>query len=411
MAAISFAYRARTSAGRVQSGYLEAESLAQAAAQLRRQRLYVVDLRPAPEKKRVLTARGLGHLLQPGVGIRDLALFCRQFATVVEAGIPLLTCLDILARQAENQRLARTVEEVSRDLQGGRTLAEAMGRHPGVFPGILVSMVEAGELGGVLDKSLLRLADHFERDHDIREKVKSALFYPVTLICVGIVAVTVIVTTVLPRIVAVLVSANVPLPLLTRILMGFAAFVGHYWYLLPAGALALYLGLRQSLRVDAVRHQVDGWKLRLPVFGPLLQKVAIGRFCRTLATLLKAGVPLIQALTVVKGTAGNYVVARAVEGALANVREGLDMGTPLSRSKVFPPLVSRMVMVGEETGTTDQLLEKVAAFYDREVGAGVDRLSALLEPVLLLFMGSVIGTVILSIMLPLFKVMSGSWVQ
>ncbi len=411
MAATSFAYRARTGAGKMQSGYVDAETRTQAAAELRRRRLYVVDLRPAPGKGRVLTTRGLGELMQPKVGLRDLALFCRQFATVVEAGIPLLTSLDILGRQAEPPRLARAITEVSRELQGGRTLAEAMGSRADIFPGILISMVEAGELGGVLDKALLRLAEHFERDHDIREKVKSALFYPATLVCIGIVAVTIIVTFVLPRIVGVLVSADVKLPLLTVLLMGLAGFIGRYWYLLPVIGAGLYYGVRQALKVESVRHRVDGWKLKLPVFGPLLQKVAIARFCRTLSTLLKAGVPLIQSLTVVKGTAGNYVVAEAVDTALVSVRDGLDMGTPLARSKVFPPLVSRMVMVGEDTGTTDQLLEKVAVFYDREVGAMVDRLSAMLEPVLLLFMGSIIGTVIMSIMLPLFKVMSGSWVH
>jgi len=406
--ATSFAYRARNSKGRVQSGYLAAESLTQAAAQLRRQHLYVVDLRPATEKGRLPGVRGLSL---SGVGLRDLAVFCRQFATVVEAGIPLLTCLDILARQAENARLARAVEEVSRELQGGRSLAEAMARQSGIFPGILISMVEAGELGGVLDQVLTRLADHFERDYDIREKVKSALFYPVTLVCVGVLAVGIIVTLVLPRIVAVLAGAHVPLPLLTRILLELAGLVNRFWYLLPVAAAAVYLGVRFATQVEEVRRRVDEWKLRLPVFGPLLKKVAISRFCRTLATLLQSGVPLIQALTVVRGTAGNYVVAQAVEAALASVREGLDMGTPLARSRVIPPLVSRMVMVGEETGTTDQLLAKVADFYDREVAAGVSRLSAMLEPALLLVMGAVIGTVILSIMLPLFKVMSGSWIH
>lgn len=408
MPATSFVYRARDGAGKIQTGYIEADGPAAAAALLRQRRYYVVNLRPAPEKGRRLTVRGLNELLEKKVGVRDLALFCRQFATVVEAGIPLLTCLDILARQAENPRLARAIEDVARELQGGRTLAEAMARQRNVFPGILISMIEAGELGGVLDQALLRMADHFERDYDIREKVKSAMYYPLALVCIGTLAVGFIVTTVLPRFAAILQSSNIPLPLPTLILMGAANFLSHYWYLLPGGLALLFLGVQRLLRIEQVQRRVDALKLRLPIFGPLIKKVVISRFCRTLATLIHAGVPLIQALTVVQGTAGNHVVAEVTGLALENVREGLDVGGPLAKSSVFPPLVSRMVMVGEETGTLDQLLEKVANFYDREVNAGVARLSSLLEPVLLLFMGAAIGSVILAIMLPMFKVMSGA---
>ncbi|OAT79870.1 type II secretion system F family protein [Desulfotomaculum copahuensis] len=408
MPATSFVYRARDGAGKIQIGYIEADGPAAAAALLRQRRYYVVNLRPAPEKGRRLTVHGLNELLEKKVGVRDLALFCRQFVTVVEAGIPLLTCLDILARQAENPRLARAIADVARELQGGRTLAEAMARQHHVFPGILISMIEAGELGGVLDQALLRMADHFERDYDIREKVKSAMYYPFALVCIGTLAVGFIVTTVLPRFATILQSSNIPLPLPTLILMGVANFLSHYWYLLPGGLALLFLGVQRLLRIEQVQHRLDALKLRLPIFGPLIKKVVISRFCRTLATLIHAGVPLIQALTVVQGTAGNHVVAEVTGQALENVREGLDMGGPLARSSVFPPLVSRMIMVGEETGTLDQLLEKVANFYDREVNAGVARLSSLLEPVLLLFMGAAIGSVILAIMLPMFKVMSGA---
>lgn len=408
MPAISFVYRARDFTGKLQTGYIEASDSSAAAALLRQRHYYVVDLRPAPEKGRRLTVRGLNELLEKKVSVRDLALFCRQFATVVEAGIPLLTCLDILARQAENPRLARAIGEVARELQGGRTLAEAMSRQRRVFPGILISMIEAGELGGVLDQALLRMADHFERDYDIREKVKSAMYYPIALVCIGTLSVGFIVTTVLPRFASILQSSNLPLPLPTRILMGVADLLSRYWYLLPGALALLFLAARRLLRPAPVQQRVDVLKLRLPVFGPLIKKVVISRFCRTLATLIHAGVPLLQALTVVQGTAGNYAVAAVIGEALENVREGLDMGGPLARSKVFPPLVSRMVMVGEETGTLDQLLEKVANFYDREVNAGVARLSSLLEPVLLLVMGAVIGSVILAIMLPMFKVMSGA---
>lgn len=399
----AYRYRARDFRGKLQTGYLEAEGSAAAAAVLRQRRYVILDLSPALEKKREIDWRGL---FEQKAGVRDLALFCRQFATVIEAGIPVLTCLDILARQAENPALRRAVEQMIAELQAGRTLTEAMRRRPQVFPGILTSMVEAGEVGGILDQALTRMADHFERDYDIREKVKSAMYYPAALVGVMFLAVGFLVTSVLPNFVSILTTLNVELPLSTRILMKVSALLGQYWYLAFGGlAAAVFAGLKAA-GLKNVQSQLDKIKLKLPIFGPLIKKIIISRFCRTLSTLLHAGVPLLQALEIVRNTAGNVVVARAAAGALENVREGLEMAPPLAASGVFPPMVTRMVAVGEETGTTDQLLEKVAQFYDREVNAGVGRLSSLLEPVLLIFMGVVIGSIIISIMLPMLSVMS-----
>jgi type IV pilus assembly protein PilC len=275
-----------------------------------------------------------------------------------------------------------------------------------VFPGILTSMVEAGETGGVLDQALTRMADHFERDHDIREKVKSAMYYPAALLIVMFLAVGFMVTSVLPNFITILTTLNVELPLSTRILMKVSEILGHYWYLALAGLAALFFALTKIAGLKGMQEKLDGVKLRLPIFGPLIKKIVISRFCRTLSTLLHAGVPLLQALEIVRETAGNAVIARAAAGALENVREGLEMAGPLAASGVFPPMVTRMIAVGEETGTTNQLLEKVAQFYDREVSSGVGRLSSLLEPVLLIFMGVVIGSIIISIMLPMLNVMS-----
>jgi len=340
------------------------------------------------------------------VSVKDLALFCRQFATVIEAGIPVLTCLDILARQAENSTLRGAIEQMMTELQAGRTLTEAMRRHPKVFPGILISMAEAGETGGVLDQALTRMADHFERDHDIKEKVKSAMYYPAALVGFMFLAVGFLVTSVLPNFVSILTTLNVELPLPTRILLKLSGFLGQYWYLAITGLAAAVFAMLKVAGLKDVQTQLDKLKLKLPIFGPLIKKIIIARFCRTLSTLLHAGVPLLQSLEIVRGTAGNVVVARAAAGAVENVREGLEMAPPLAASGVFPPMVTRMVAVGEETGTTDQLLEKVAQFYDREVNAGVARLSSLLEPVLLIFMGVVIGSIIISVMLPMLTVMS-----
>lgn len=399
----SYQYRVRDFNGKLQTGFLEAEGMTAAKDVLRRRRFVIIDLALAPEKKRSISLSGF---LEQKVTVKDLALFCRQFATVIEAGIPALTCLDILSRQAENNRLQKAITQMITELRTGRTLTEAMRQHPKVFPGILTSMVEAGETGGVLDQALTRMADHFERDHDIREKVKSAMYYPAALLIVMFLAVGFMVTYVLPNFITILTSLNVELPLSTRILMKVSEILGHNWYLALAGLAALFFALTKIAGLKGMQEKLDGVKLRLPIFGPLIKKIVISRFCRTLSTLLHAGVPLLQALEIVRETAGNAVIARAAAGALENVRKGLEMAGPLAASGVFPPMVTRMIAVGEETGTIDQLLEKVAQFYDREVNSGVGRLSSMLEPVLLIIIGVVIGSIIISIMLPMLNVMS-----
>ncbi|GAB6275247.1 MAG: type II secretion system F family protein [Peptococcaceae bacterium] len=399
----SYQYRVRDFNGKLQTGFLEAEGMTAAKDVLRRRRFVIIDLALAPEKKRSISLSGF---LEQKVTVKDLALFCRQFATVIEAGIPALTCLDILSRQAENNRLQKAITQMITELRTGRTLTEAMRQHPKVFPGILTSMVEAGETGGVLDQALTRMADHFERDHDIREKVKSAMYYPAALLIVMFLAVGFMVTYVLPNFITILTSLNVELPLSTRILMKVSEILGHNWYLALAGLAALIFALTKIAGLKGMQEKLDGVKLRLPIFGPLIKKIVISRFCRTLSTLLHAGVPLLQALEIVRETAGNAVIARAAAGALENVRKGLEMAGPLAASGVFPPMVTRMIAVGEETGTIDQLLEKVAQFYDREVNSGVGRLSSMLEPVLLIIIGVVIGSIIISIMLPMLNVMS-----
>lgn len=402
----NYAYRVRDAAGRLWTGHIEAEGERAAVAALRRRRLYVVSLRPAGKESRIAAKGRL--VLRRGVGARELAVFCRQFATLTEAGVPVLTSLDILARQAEHPVLGKALAGVAEDLQAGRTLAEAMRRQNRVFPELLVSMVEAGEVGGTLDTALNRIADHFEREYDIREKVKAAMTYPMILLIVGTGAVGFLVTYVLPGFVGILSAAHVALPLPTRILLGVSEFLRSYWYLVPAAAGGGAYLWRQALAREKARARYDAWLLRLPVFGPLLAKVAVSRFCRTLSTLLVSGVPLIQALDVVKGTTGNAVLARVAETARDQVREGQPLAGPLAASGVIPPMVSRMVAVGEETGRLDAMLEKVAQFYEREVNAAVGRLSAMLEPVLLVIMGAAVGMVIIAILLPMLSVISGT---
>ncbi len=404
-----YAYRARDNAGQLQTGFIEAPQESTVASQLRERNLYIVAIKPAPEKRRELfwAKVGMGVAL-PRVKLKDLAVFCRQFATLIEAGIPILQALHILIRQAENKTLKETLVGVGEQLAAGRTLAESLKHYHQIFPNLFISMVEAGELGGVLDQALLRLADHFEKEHDIREKVKSAMTYPSMVICLALAALAALLTFVLPKFITMLTDMNVALPLPTKIVMAISKFLQHSWYFGLVGIIVSLLALRSFTRTARGSLVTDKLKLRLPLFGKLNQKVIISRFCRTLGTLLHAGVPILAALEVVKKTAGNQLVSNAVAKAEESVREGLSIAEPLERSGVFPPMVTRMIAIGEDTGTLDNLLERVAIFYDRDVNDLVSRLSSLLEPILMMIMGLVVGFIVISMLLPMLTLFSGA---
>ncbi|WP_003542117.1 type II secretion system F family protein [Desulfotomaculum nigrificans] len=406
-----YAYRARDNTGKLQTGFIEAPRETEVASQLRERNLYIIDIKPASEKKRELSLTGAGGIFRKKVKIKELAVFCRQFATIIAAGIPILQALNILARQAESRRLRETITGVVEQLESGRTLAESLKRYRDVFPNIFISMIEAGEVGGVLDKALTRLADHFEKEHDIREKIKSAMTYPVLIICLAICAVTALLTFVLPKFIQMLNDMHVELPLPTRIIIAVSNFLQHSWYFALAGMLILALAFRKFTQTQQGILIIDRIKLKLPVFGKLTQKVIISRFCRTLSTLVHAGVPILTALEVVKKTCGNQVISNALTKAEESVREGLSIAEPLERSKVFPPMVTRMMAIGEDTGTLDILLERIAVFYERDVNDMVARLSSLLEPILIVFMGVIIGFIVISMLLPMFKVFSGAGIQ
>ncbi|AQS58474.1 type II secretion system F family protein [Desulforamulus ferrireducens] len=402
-----YAYRARDNAGQLQTGFLEAPQESSVVAHLRERNLYIVEIKPAPEKRRELNIAAV--LFGPQkVKIKDLAVFCRQFATIIEAGIPILQALHILTKQAENKKLKKVLAGVVEQLEGGRTLAESLKRYQHVFPNIFISMVEAGELGGVLDQALSRLADHFEKEHDIREKVKSAMTYPVIIVCLALAAVAALLTLVLPKFITMLTDLNVELPLSTKIVMSLSNFLRDSWYLGLLGIMLTILVFRGFSRTPKGMLFFDSLKLKLPVFGKLTQKVIISRCCRTLSTLLHAGVPILVALEVVKKTAGNQLVSNAIAKAEESVREGLTIADPLERSGVFPPMVTRMMAIGENAGTLDYLLERVAVFYDREVNNMVLRLSSMLEPFLIITMGLVIGFIVISMLLPMLKIFSSA---
>ncbi|WP_243174895.1 type II secretion system F family protein [Desulfofundulus sp. TPOSR] len=397
-----YAYRARDLTGKVVSGRLEASGPREAARILQGQRLIPVQIR---------AVRGGVNLtmrlpsFRRGVRLRELALFCRQLSTLVSAGVPLVGAMRILELQVEGRVLKEVVRGVTARLEQGHSLAESFGAYPSVFPEIFISMVEAGEVGGVLDEVLESLAGHFEREHEVREKVKSALTYPTMVLGFAVVILTFVLTFVLPPIINTIQNLGVPLPLPTRVVMGASRLVGRYWYILPLFPLAAAFGFQRLRASPRGREMWDRLVLKMPVFGPVLKKIIIARFARTLAAMLKGGVPIIQALEVVKKTAGNQVVAAGVARAQESVREGQGLAGPLEESGIFPPLVIRMIAVGEETGSLDALLVRIGAFYDQEVNITVGRLSSVLEPVLIVFLGGIVGFIVLSVLLPMFTSM------
>lgn len=401
---LRFWYRARDGRGVLQKGYLEAKGLCAAAEQLRKRSLHIIQLKQA-------TGLGLFNIgevekaLQGKVGSRELAVFTRQFATVLAAGVPVLQCLDILASQAESRKLKVTIKEVITSLEGGRTLAEAFRLHSDIFPKIFFSMVEVGEAGGVLDQAIARLALHFEKEHEIKEKIKSSLMYPGAVVCVALMATIFLLTFVLPRFTDLLGYTGAELPLPTRVLIGISHFLQRGWLWLLGSAIIFFLTFKAYAGTAKGGLALDLLKLKLPIYGLLLKKIHVSQFCRILSTLLMAGITITAALDVVRNASENKAVTKMLSSVQSSVQQGLGIAEPLERGGIFPAMVGRMIALGEKTGTTDTMLEKIASIYEREVDESASRLSSMLEPVLIVFMGLLIGFIVLSILMPVFQVL------
>ena len=397
-----FEYRARDSRGQLFTGLILANDVASAAGHVRKKGLYVTQVKEAK------STQDIGQLLQNlrTIKTRDFSIFCRQFATMLEAGLPILTCLGVLTEQTENPRLKENIHAVYMNVQEGQALAQAMTDREGVFPDIMVTMVAAGELGGMLDVVMQRLAVHFEKEHRLNEKVKSAMTYPLVVMAMAVVVVIFVLTFILPTFVGMFASMKVELPLLTRGLLAVSAFLTNHWAALLVLVLIGAVGMRFALQTRSGKLLRDQLILRLPVFGPLVQKVAVARFTRTLSSLIRGGVPLLAALEVVKNTAGNVVIGDALTASQESIKEGGNLSASLGASRIFPPMVWQMVSVGEESGEIDKMLDKVADFYEEDAEDLVNRLSSMLEPFLMAFLGIVIGTIIISIMLPMFDVIT-----
>jgi type IV pilus assembly protein PilC len=380
---------------------LEAENEAAAAQELRQRQFLPVEIRPLPAA-RLPTRRPRLFLRRPKSG--DLAFFCRQFATLVGAGVPVVPGLRALAEQTANRALKAALRGVVARVEAGSALAEALEAFPEAFPPLMVRMAAAGEVGGVLDEVLERLAVHYEREHEFYQKLRSAITYPAFVLLAALGVVIFLFFYVLPTFGRMLAGLNVSLPLPTLIVLGVGEAGRRYWYLFVLVPVLAAAAIRQYRQTARGREWWDRLLLRLPVLGGLYRQVTISRFSRTLGTLLRGGVPLLQALEVVRGVMGNVVLEQGVVQVQESIRRGQGMAEPLGRTGLFPPMVTQMIAVGEESGALDALLERVSLFYDREVDAAVSRLASLVEPILILFLGGVVGVVVVAVLLPMLTI-------
>ena len=391
----TFAYTARTLGGELKTATMDAASRDEVVAQLRRQKLIVVKIDEEKAKKR------MGR-----IKTRDIVIFTRQFATMINAGLPLVQALDILSRQSENKALQDVTRQVVYDVESGHTVADALRRHPKAFTDLYVNMVAAGEAGGILDTILLRLATFLEKNDALVGKVKSAMIYPAVIMSVAVVAIVVLLIFVIPVFQNMFASVNLSLPLPTRVVIGLSSFLKHYWWLMGAGIWGGIFLLRQFYRTPTGKLRVDSFMLRVPVLGNLLRKSAVSRFTRTLGTLISSGVSILDGLEITAKTAGNQVIRNAIMESRASIAGGDTISAPLQKSAVFPPMVISMIAVGEQTGGLDEMLTKIADFYDTEVDTAVSGLLSLMEPIMIVFLGVIVGGMVVAMYLPIFDMIN-----
>lgn len=395
----SYAYRARSQHGDIVRGLVQGQSEQEAVQTLRSQGLYVISLEPDKDLRRVFS---FGSRTARRLPAKELALFCRQFATMISAGVPIVKALQVLARQTGHRGMRVNLEAIIRDISAGETLAGAFGRRGEQFPLVMTHMIAAGEVGGVLDDVMLRMATQLEKEEAVRQKVRSALIYPTVVLSVALVVVIFMITFVVPTFVSLYGDIGTALPVPTLILLGLSGFLRRFWWLILPAVAAAAVGFGQWRRTDRGRRIVDHWVLKMPIFGQLIVKQALARFCRTFGTLQQSGVPILQAMEVVARTLGNRIIARAVTMARDRVREGQSMVPPLAASGIFPQMILEMISVGEETGSIDMMLHKVADFYEEDVQRTSERLQAVLEPLIIVGLALVVGFIMLAMVLPMF---------
>jgi type IV pilus assembly protein PilC len=393
-----FTYQGRSAAG-LQKGEIEAADRTSAVGELRRRSILVTQI---TEKTGGKAPGRRGHKVKD----KDMAVFTRQFSTMIDAGLPLVQCLNILSEQSDSKNLRHVTGSVARTVEEGSTLAESLRRHPRTFDDLFTNMVEVGETGGILDVVLQRLSAYIEKAASLKRKVKSAMIYPSSIIGVAFLVIIFMLTFVIPTFAAMFKDLGAELPLPTRVVIDLSDFVRGYFWLIGLSIAGKIFGLRSYYKTENGRSTIDALLLKLPLFGTIFRKVAVARFTRTLGTLVQSGVPILEALRITSSTAGNKVVEKAVLQCRASVTEGKTLAEPLKISGVFPPMVTQMVSVGEQTGSLDAMLSKIADFYDDEVDTAVSTLTSLLEPLMIVVLGIIIGGLVVAMYLPIFKLVT-----
>ncbi len=393
-----FEYTARTLKGELVRDKIDLPTKDDVIAHIRKNKMILVQV--------VQGAKSIGFKFGGGVKTRDVVIFTRQFATMINSGLPLVQALDILAQQTENKALAEITRQVVYDVESGHTLADALRKHPKGFTDLYVNMVAAGEAGGILDTILLRLAQFLEKNDAIVRKVKGAMIYPAVIFSVAAIAVAVLLIFVIPTFQNMFASVNLQLPLPTRIVIGMSSILIHYWWLIIGVIGGSIYGINRYYKTAPGKLQIDTMMLRAPVLGDLLRKSAVSRFTRTLGTLISSGVSILDGLEITARTAGNMVIHNAVMESRASIAGGETISAPLQKSKVFPPMVISMIAVGEQTGGLDEMLSKIADFYDEEVDAAVSALLSLMEPIMIVVLGVIVGGMVVAMYLPIFDMVN-----
>ena len=397
-----FGYEAIDGTGRTLRGTLEADSEQLLISRLHEQGLHVVKVEP--QKMRGALFSRLRKPKKPK--LQAMVVFSRQFATMIDAGIPILRCLDILHSQTKDPALKNALDTVRKEVKAGTSLNEALEKHPLVFSTLYVNMVRAAEVGGILDQILDRLATFLEKDLEVRQKVKSAMMYPVMVLIFSFLVLVAIFMFVLPKFKEIFDQMNVEMPATTQFLFAASDFLVSYWWALAGMLIGGLIALRRYVRTPKGRYQYDYLKLKVPLIGELVLKLAVARFARTFGTLVASGVPLMRTLEIVGETSGNAVLATAIEGTRASIREGQPLSAPFAATGLFPPMVIHMMDIGEESGRLSEMMVRIADFYEQEVDAAIKGLTSMIEPLLIVFLGGIVGFIAISIMMPMFKLVS-----
>lgn len=393
-----FQYTVRDATGKTMTGSTEAENQDILKKRLSEQGFQVADVKQTAKGKKNPGA-GFGK-----VKLKDLSIFCRQFSTMIDAGVSLVRALDVLGEQTQNPKLKRILRDIQTEVEGGQTLSKSMQKYPKVFNNLFIGLVRAGEVGGVLEESLQRLSHFLEKDMELRRKVKAAMTYPLIVVVVALAIVLGLCTFIVPKFVELFRDLGVKdLPAMTQFLVDFSDFLKTKWYIGLAMIAVFWMAIKYFGTTKVGRRVIDRVKLKFPVFGPLSHKICLARFSRTLSTLLVSGVPILQAMETVAGTVGNEIISEALMNARARIREGDRINEPLEKSKMFPPMVVHMISIGEESGALDQMLSKVAEFYEGEVESTLQSLTSAIEPVMIVFLGVCVGFIVIAMFLPLIQ--------